>query len=146
MPDNYQDTAYRMYDSSHLLFQKKQWFNANYLSGYILECYCKLVLTLYSQHGYSFSRGHSTLRSFGHKLSDLKNEIDLISLSGCAASSYCLDILSTCPNTLNEWDPKRRYEPDCSTLNTKTLAEKIHMETESLIDMIMKMDIDGVII
>lgn len=32
MPDNYQDTAYRMYDSSHLLFQKKQWFNANYLS------------------------------------------------------------------------------------------------------------------
>lgn len=146
MPDNYHDTAYRMYDSSRLLYEKAQWFNANYLSGYILECYCKLVLILYSQDGRPFSGSHSTIRSFGHQLSDLKNEIDLISLTGCAASGYCLDILITCPNIYRNWNPNRRYEPDSSILNTESLAEKIHAETDALIDMIMQMEIDGVLI
>ena len=46
MDDNYRDAVYRMYESSDVLFEKQQWFNANYLAGYVLECYCKLILLM----------------------------------------------------------------------------------------------------
>ncbi len=39
MDDNYRNAVYRMYESSDVLFEKQQWFNANYLAGYVLECY-----------------------------------------------------------------------------------------------------------
>lgn len=145
MNDDYRDTAYRMYESSDILFQRQQWFNANYLAGYIAECYCKLVLMASAEQGHSFSHERRNIRDFGHKIVDLNDETALVSFEGCAVSAYCLDMRSICPNILDHWNPNRRYEGDESVLNTDRMAADIHTERERLMDMIMKMEIDGVI-
>lgn len=146
MPDNYHDTAYRMYESSDILYKKRQWFNANYLAGYVAECYCKLILLISVGQGHIFSNNRHNVRTFGHEVNDLKDEVDLISLEGCAVSSYCLDVQNVCPNILNNWNPNKRYEADNSMLNTDILAADIHTEVEELMDMIIKMEIDGVLV
>ncbi|GFI48190.1 hypothetical protein IMSAGC019_03517 [Lachnospiraceae bacterium] len=146
MADNYRDTAYRMYESSDILFQRQQWFNANYLAGYIAECYCKLVLGTAGEHGHSFSHGHRNLRDFGHRITELSDETAFIGFGGGTVSAYCLDMRMVCPNILNNWNPNRRYEGDGSALNSEGLALDIHAEREKLMDMIMKMEIDGVIV
>lgn len=42
--DNYLDTLYRMYKSSNILFKEKDFHNASYLAGYVLECYLKSLI------------------------------------------------------------------------------------------------------
>lgn len=44
--DNYFDTAERMRDSARLLHERKQFFNACYLAGYVYECYGKSIMQL----------------------------------------------------------------------------------------------------
>ena len=121
MSDNYHDTVYRMYESSDVLYKAQNWFNANYLAGYVLECYCKLILLISSNQGHDFSNNKHNVRVFGHDVNELKDEIDLISLEGCAISSYCLDVRSMCPEILDNWNPNKRYESNESILNTETL-------------------------
>ncbi len=144
--DNYHDTVYRMYESVDILYKKRQWFNANYLSGYILECYCKLILLISANEGHIFSNNRQNVMDFGHKVSDLKTELNLITFEGCAVSSYCLDVQSVCTNILNHWNPNKRYEADSSIWNTETLASDIHAEIELLMDMVIKMEIDGALV
>ncbi len=145
MADNYHDAVYRMYESSDILYKKQQWFNANYLAGYILECYSKLILSLSAGQGHVFSHNYQHVRDFGHSLIDLKNELVLISFGGCAVSGYCLDIQNDCGNILANWNPNRRYEADSSILNTEELAADIRREAEKLMDMVITMEIDGVL-
>lgn len=140
------DTVYRMYESSDLLYKQQQWFNANYLGGYVLECYCKLILMIASQQGYTFSKKRHNVRQFMHDVYELKDEVDLISLNGGLSSGYCLDVQNACTNLLNNWNPNKRYEADSGILNNEVLAEKIHTEVEILMDLIIKMEIDGVLV
>lgn len=146
MADNYHDTVYRMYESSDILYRKQQWFNANYLAGYVLECYCKLILLTASQHGYTFSNNRQEVMQFRHNVNDLKDEVELISLEGGLSSSYCLDVRTACMNLLNNWNPNKGYEADNSILNSEALAISIHTEVEALMDLIIKMEIDGVFV
>ena len=146
MSDNYHDTVYRMYESSDILYKQKQWFNSNYLAGYVLECYCKLILLISVEQGHAFSGGHNSIKAFGHGLVELKDEIGLISLEGCAVSSYCIDVQSCCLNLINNWNPNKRYGADSSILNKDNLALDIHAEIEELMDMVIKMEVDGVLI
>lgn len=82
MADNYYDTVYRMYEASDLLFNNEQWFNANYLAGYVAECYCKLVLQISRQEGYCFHGGKNRERDFGHNVEEMHDEIALLALNG----------------------------------------------------------------
>ncbi len=141
--DNYHDTVYRMYESSDILYKNQQWFNANYLAGYVLECYCKLMLLLASRQGYAFSNHRRDVRQFKHDVNELKEEIGLISREGGLSAGYCLDLQSACANLLEHWNPAKRYEPDSSKWNEEALAIRIHQEIEALMDMIIKMEIDG---
>lgn len=145
MDDNYRDAVYRMYESSDVLFEKQQWFNVNYLAGYVLECYCKLILLMAVGQGYAFSGGQQKVRKFGHAVSELRDEVDFIRLGSCAVAGYCIDVQEVCPNILGEWNPNKRYGADSSVLNTEALAVKIHTEMEALMDMVIKMEVDGVL-
>lgn len=133
-----------MYESSDELYKRQQWFNANYLAGYVLECYCKLVLIMSRQQGYVFSNNRQSVRNFGHEISSLQDEVQLISMVGCGVSGYCINIQDLCSNLLCNWNPNKRYEADSHVLNSKTLADKIHIEIETLMNTIIQMEIDGV--
>lgn len=143
MADNYKDTAYRMFESSEILYGKSQWFNANYLAGYVLECYCKLVLSYTLNCGETLSRG--TIRGYSHDINSMRNEIDLILLNGGTASQYCIDICNACNKIMANWNPNYRYEASSHALNNDILANDIKLETESLIELILTMEVDGVI-
>lgn len=146
MRDNYHDTVYRMYESSDILYKNQQWFNANYLAGYVLECYCKLILLMASQQGYSYSGHRHNVKEFKHNVNELKEEVELINLRGGLSAGYCLDVQSVCTNLLNSWNPNKRYEADSGILNNEALALRIHNEVEAIMDLIIKMEIDGVLV
>jgi hypothetical protein len=141
--DNYKDTAYRMFESSEILYRNGQWFNANYLAGYVLECYCKLVLLYTLNCGETLSRG--SVRGYSHDIESMRDEIDLILLNGGNASQYCIDICNVCNGIIANWKPNYRYEASSHALNNNTLANDIKLEIASLIDLILTMEVDGVI-
>lgn len=143
MADNFKDTAYRMYESSGILFKDKQWFNANYLAGYILECYCKLVLTCELSCGGSLTR--ASVRGYSHNINELRNEVDLILLTGGTASQYCINICTECNELYLNWNPKFRYEDDTYIFNDSLLAKSINDEINRIIYIVLQMEVDGVI-
>ncbi len=146
MADNYHDTVYRMYEASDLLFHNEQWFNANYLAGYVAECYCKLILQISRREGYCFQGSKNSERDFGHNVEGMYDEIALLAMNGYSISAYCIDLSIECSEILNHWNPNRRYESNACILNSKELGESIHKEMEKLIDYIIKMEVDGVFI
>ena len=58
--DNYFETAQRMQKSSKILFDNKEYHNSCYLSGYVIECYAKVII------GLSYGFNSSELKTFGH--------------------------------------------------------------------------------
>lgn len=143
MSDNFKDTAYRMHESSGILFDKEQWFNANYLAGYVCECYCKLVLGMALNSGESLSKNN--VQQYRHNVGLMRDDIDYIMLNGTSVMKYCLDLNNTCGNIINEWNPFDRYGSNSHKLNDKELAEKINKEINVLAEKILEMDVDGVI-
>lgn len=144
MADNFKDTAYRMHESSGILYEKQQWFNANYLGGYVLECYCKLILSVTLACGEQLSR--VSVQNYRHDINSMKTDIDLILLNGGSAVKYCIDLNTTCGNIISSWNPNYRYESSTYCLNSNNLAEKINEEMNRLMDTILEMDVDGVIV
>lgn len=143
MADNYKDTAYRMYESSKMLYANRQWFNANYLAGYVLECYCKLILSYTLSCGEQLSR--DSIKKYSHNLDTMRSEIDLIALNGGNASQYCIEIHNTCNKIIKNWNPYYRYESSSHALNNSGLANDIKLEMETLMNLILTMEVDGVI-
>lgn len=143
MADNYKDTAYRMYESSIVLYNNNLWFNSNYLAGYVLECYCKLILSYTLEQGESLSQDN--IRRYSHNIASMRDEIDLILQGEGVASQYCMDLSSECNNIIMNWNPNLRYESTTHILNDSTLANEINKEIEKLMGIILKMEVDGVI-
>lgn len=139
--DNYIDTAYRMYDSSLELKKVKQWLNACYLAGYIVECYCKLILQSAVNQGYCVSDSRLL---YSHKLEELGNEI-IIGLPGVVSASYCADVSSVCSSIVNGWGVSLRYAADSHVWNSEEIAERVLGEVDELMEIIMNMQLDGVI-
>lgn len=139
--DNYIDTAYRMYDSSLQLKKVKQWLSACYLAGYIVECYCKLTLQCAINQGYVLS--DFRLMS-SHKLSDMGNEI-IVGLPGIISATYCVDISAVCSNLANGWGVSLRYASDSHGWNNEQMAENVTAEIDKLMEIILNMELDGVI-
>lgn len=143
LADNYKDTIYRMHDSSCILYDNEKWFNANYLAGYVLECYCKLVLDFAMKEGTHLTK--STIRGYSHNVQAMRDEIDLLMQSGTAVTKYCIDLNQKCSHIIANWHPEKRYEADTHVLGSSDLSDEINKEIKFLIDIILKMDIDGVI-
>lgn len=140
--DNFKDTAYRMYEDTEILLNNNKWFNSCYLSGYVLECYCKLILDNAITNGIVSGRG---VRSYSHRVADMEGDITMVSLSPYAISKYCLDLNSTCVNLINGWNPNNRYNSNGSDWDNKAKAENCKKECDLLIEEILKMELDGVI-
>lgn len=132
-----------MIESSGVLYDNQQWFNANYLAGYVLECYCKLVLSYAIQIGQGV--GRNNVRGYSHSIKSMKDDIDCLMISGTQISSYCIDLHDACSNILTHWNPNNRYESNSHVLGDKVLAEDIKKEVKRLTELVLKMDVDGVI-
>ncbi|MNC59362.1 hypothetical protein D3C75_1091660 [compost metagenome] len=115
---------------------KNSWFNTCYLSGYILECYGKLLLT------------YGPLKRYGHNLDNINDSISDHILINPSLAKYCLDFKITC-NTIYEdpqkWDPKKRYENDAGVWDSEEIANRFIDESRNVIVMINQMKLDGVI-
>lgn len=140
--DNYKDTAYRMYEDAEILLNNNKWFNCCYLSGYVLECYCKLVLSNALANGVISGRG---VRNYSHNVGNMESDINMILLSGHQLSRYCLDLMSRCNNILSGWNPNDRYNDDGTVWDNNIMAEKYKGECDILIEQILQMELDGVI-
>lgn len=140
--DNYQDTAIRMCDSSTILYRNKQWLNACYLAGYVVECYGKRMVELEAESG-DFE-GQAT-RGFSHHIDNLNEYVKNIAVMGSPLSAYCKDLEVICPVLLSGWNPFTiRYASNSHEWNTEETAEKIYKEMEALADTIIQMQVDGV--
>lgn len=140
--DYYQDTAVRMCDSSTTLYQNKQWLNACYLAGYVVECYGKRMVELAVESG--VFEGQAA-RIFSHQIFDLNEYVKNIAVMGSPLSAYCQDLGVICPVLLSGWNPFTiRYASDSHEWNTEEIAKKIHKEIEMLAETIIQMQVDGV--
>ncbi len=140
--DYYQDTAIRMCDSSTILYKNKQWLNACYLAGYVVECYGKRMVEL-AEESEAFEG--QAARSFSHQIVDLNEYVKNIAVMGSPLSAYCQDLGVMCPVLLSGWNPFTiRYASDSHEWNTEEIAEKIHKEIEMLAETIIQMQVDGV--
>ncbi|MFH5186943.1 hypothetical protein ACHHV8_32575 [Paenibacillus sp. TAB 01] len=138
--DDFFKTAQRMWEDANILknsTNKKSWFNTCYLSGYILECYGKLLLLSYGPS-----------KRYGHDISTINDSITDHILINPSLAKYCLDFKKDC-NTIyhepNKWDPKKRYEGSTGIWDTEAIAEAYITEAQCVMDMINKMKLDGVI-
>lgn len=141
--DNFKDTAYRMYEDVEVLQKNSRWFNCCYLSGYVVECYCKLVLDNAITNGIAIRK--SSVRAYSHNVNDMEIDLRNISISNNILSQYCLDLNIVCNNILNNWNPLNRYNNSTSDWNKEENAEKYKNEIESVLEQIISMELDGVI-
>ena len=84
--DDFLKTAERMYNDSQLLFEGRRWFNSCYLSGYVGECYAKIIL--------SKELGES-IRT--HSLDELNSQLQRIMQYENVPSRYKILLEDRCP-------------------------------------------------
>lgn len=140
--DDYKDTAYRMYEDAEILLNNNKWFNTCYLSGYVLECYCKLVLHNAMLQG---DITQKPLKSYSHKVSRMESDISTVQILGNQLAKYCLDLSCDCSNMLAEWDPINRYKSNNGDWDNENKARQYKAECEILMEQILSMELDGVI-
>lgn len=103
MDDQYRKTSERMYSSAFLLHNNRQFFNACYLAGYVIECYQKLVIQILG----------SDPRMI-HNLEDLKAHYKQLKNTSKARQylkqGIILDIEQKCPTVFLMWHPTHRYD------------------------------------
>lgn len=141
--DNFYKTAERMDGDAQSLYNDERWFNCCYLSGYVAECYTKLVL--------SKILTYEDVKKFSHQLTKLGRELlnkfnDLMTV-GNVPSAFLHDLKHLCPTVCighQKWDPKKRYH-DGNGLWEKNTAEKYREEIAALFKIIVRMKISGVI-
>lgn len=131
--DNYYDTANRMYKSSQTLHNNREFHNACYMSGYVIECYMKIMHNCILQ----------SMPPFTHKLQTLDTGITNYLVNGNSSfSTYLLD-RSSFTNIFNEWDPvSRRYIEliqEWQEQNSNDFQNEIHLAMQEL----TKMKLDG---
>ena len=135
MPDNFLKTAERMYDSSKILHRENHSFNACYLSGYVAECYAKIMLELATS---------TPIRT--HDISRILNNIPSFFINSPAHNKYWIDLPIQCPKMYSgvaKWNPLKRYSDSCSW-DTATSAA-FQREMDICFDKITEMILDGII-
>ena len=143
--DNYYVTAQRMYSDLEVLYKENRWFNTCYLSGYVVECYSKLILSQI------LGMTQTQVRNFRHDLQRINIELQTILPTlisgGRIPSSFLVDINCLCPNICSgsqSWHPEHRYS-DGVGFWEETIAKDYYTEVNKLILILIEMDISGVI-
>ena len=89
--DNFFDTAERVYQSAKTLHDNEEFHNACYLSGYVVECYAKLII----QQAYSTDSKDIKI-SFGHNLKEMNKELKYLlndsSIHGLIPHKYFIQL------------------------------------------------------
>ena len=93
--------------------------------------------------GTHLTRG--SVRGYSHDVHAMRDEIDLLMQSGTTVTKYYIDLNLKCSHIIANWHPEKRYEADSHPLGSADLSNEINKEIKILIDIILKMDIDGVI-
>lgn len=144
--DNFYITAERMYNDLDLLYNEKRWFNACYFSGYVVECYAKLIISQ------TLSTTPSEIKKFSHDLDKLEVELQSVLnsfiIGGRIPPSYICDIKNVCPTICTgtqKWHPNHRYSGDITRWGELT-AQSYYNEVNEIILKILQMKIDGVIV
>lgn len=99
----YLRTAERMLQSSKILHENKQFFNACYLAGYVVECYQKIVIQILDSNPRKI-----------HDLDELKEHYKRLKATGrgqkLVKESLAIDIEAKCPSIFQSWNPTHRYD------------------------------------
>ncbi len=141
--DCYRDAVCRLYDGSCLLYKNEQWLNSCYFAGLTLECYAKLLLDVATDLGEYTGQPP---RRYSHNVKGLKDAVCLLNMGECSVSSYCEDLSVLCPILIGQWNVNMRYWPDTSDWNTKDKADQVQKEIDGLIEIVIRMQVDGVIV
>lgn len=139
MPDNFFITAEQMRDSSKVLHHESHFHNACYLSGYVGECYLKLLVG-------QIPSGSSP-RTYRHNLQNLYQDLLHFTTSSANTSNlrrYLLDMPIDCPNIHAQWSPNKRYD-DNAGWNNQTMSQSFQNDKEKCYDKIIEMFVDGII-
>lgn len=141
MADNFIHTAERMRDSSNILHLNKDYHNACYMAGYVVECYLKMFLN------FSLLRPGVNPRHYGHDINSLSTDLHYAATSSVSASahkSYVIDVQTECPYIIQSWNPFNRYEGNPSQWN-EIMSQNFNLEKEKCFDIITKMIVDNII-
>jgi len=134
--DNFYDTANRMYKSSKILHENGVFHNSCYLGGYVVECYAKIFVDMYSS---------STPISFGHNIRNLSSELNDLA-SNSSLSSYILNGPNDFNTILSMWNPGNlRYSDTSICITSSTISDNFQSEIELVMQKIAKMRLDGLI-
>ena len=141
--DDYFDTAQRIYNDITILRNSNKWFNTCYLSGYIMECYEKIIL--------NEVLNVPNARGFSHDVDRMADEIHRLYtaylVGGGVPSKYIVDIRRACASLFdgdNSWHPTKRYRNQ-TTIWGQTIAELFYNETDGIMMLLLEMELDGAI-
>ncbi|MBM7615417.1 hypothetical protein [Alkaliphilus hydrothermalis] len=142
MKDDFYATAQRVWKDANILNNtpnNTSYFNTCYLSGYILECYGKLLIEA-SEVGKP--------DSFGHNIRRINEVINKTVSFDQTYSKYCIDLNTKCTSIYkgkHRWHPNNRYSGSSTLWNTKEVADKFINESEIVMDIIDEMKVDGMV-
>ncbi len=120
MPDmkqtDYLSTLQRMYTDAKILYEKGEYYNSCYLSGYVLECALKHILLSYGRKEDGGAYTLNEVKRFLHNTVKLNKYLDdWASIAGGVEARYRFDSRKLCPHIFvgeggyPKWDPKYRY-------------------------------------
>lgn len=107
MSDHFYLTAQRMYNSSVILHNQGEYHNACYLSGYVVECYAKVIVGL----SYGMNSQDDEFKKFGHDLKKLNKELQYL-LYNSSLPTYVVDLDLQFMDIIkgqSKWNPIKRY-------------------------------------
>ena len=141
--DDFKITLSRMYKDAKVLNENNCWFNSCYLSGYVIECYAKILLEQALIKGLSIS--NDQVKKYSHNISKMNIDLSMVVSCDVSIGNYCVDIASECPNLFSTWKPNDRYSDDSHIWNQKTSSDVIITELGQIMHNISRMKLDGVI-
>ena len=118
--DNYIDTMKRMYNSSNILFKEKDFHNACYLAGYVLETFLKHLI-----QKNIISHNIEKLNKISHNIEKLNNYI----ISNSSISHKIQNI--NFENIKKNWEVSKRYIEKSNEWHEET-AKKFNEEIKNI--------------
>lgn len=120
MADHYRITAERMNETSKLLHANQHYHNSCYTSGYVAECYLKLLLSLIPG---------TNPRAGGHNIANMDTDLSYFATSGANVSIRSrIDMQVECPRIMNSWNPNKRYNDNCGWNNAASNSFQLEQE------------------
>ena len=121
-----------------ILFDNNEYHNSCYLSGYVIECYAKVII------GLSYGFNSSELKTFGHDLKEMNKEF-LYIFNHSSYLSYIKDLkinFGKITIGATKWNPNRRYSNVASEW-TDVIAQDYQIEILVAMQTLAQMRIDG---